>query len=189
MFIIYKLTRNDNKIYIGITKSSRFKTRLHEHSVSNRFKNYNFTHEILERCNTIEDCLQKEKYYVELYDSYNNGLNLSPDGSGNHKCKNFTTLGLKFSRETKNNISKSLKGRIPWNKGKNWVSDNLREQWSKKRKGRCFNSKLNELQVKDIRNIYSTNNNSLFFKKYSKIYNVTTTCLRDIINNKTWKNV
>ncbi|MFW6311600.1 MAG: hypothetical protein ACOC1K_05130, partial [Nanoarchaeota archaeon] len=60
--------------YIGTTNSNRFDIRMKAHENSERFNNHKFSFEILEKSENIE-FLEKEQYYINLYDSYNNGLN------------------------------------------------------------------------------------------------------------------
>lgn len=106
---IYKITSPSGKIYIGqsIDIENRFKTYLRYSCKSQpkllaslkKYGSQNHVYEIIELCN-IGDLSIKEKYYVDLYDSFNNGLNIR-DGGGN---------SAKLSKEQKDKISKSLKG-------------------------------------------------------------------------------
>jgi group I intron endonuclease len=106
---IYKITSPSNKIYIGqsIDIDKRFKTYLRYSCKSqpkllaslNKYGSENHIYEIIELCNANELSI-KEKYYVDLYDSFNNGLNIR-DGGGN---------SAKLSQEQKEKISKSLTG-------------------------------------------------------------------------------
>lgn len=95
--LIYKVTNNkNNKVYIGQTVKSLSQRRsehkhrfLYENSHSkfyNALKKYgweNFTWEIIEESNdwTYETLDEKEKYYIKLYDSINNGYNILEGGN------------------------------------------------------------------------------------------------------------
>ena len=92
---IYKITNKVNgKCYIG--QSINIKKRLSQHK-SQTYRNIhinkilyqaikkygieNFTFDIIEKCetNSLDD---REKYWIEYYDSYNNGYNGTKGGKG-----------------------------------------------------------------------------------------------------------
>lgn len=50
---------------------------------------------------------EQEKHFIEVFDSYNNGYNMTLGGDG--------VVGM--SEESRKKLSKSLKGHTPWNKG------------------------------------------------------------------------
>jgi hypothetical protein len=105
---VYKIIREDNKIYIGITID--FNKRIKNHIRSKRFKELKIkSFEILEQNLTYDEAGKKEEYYINLYDSFNNGLNKSKNGKGNHLAPNFTTRGFKYSEESKKKMSLSAK--------------------------------------------------------------------------------
>ena len=95
--LIYKVTnKQNNKVYIGQTVKSLNQRRsehkhrfLYENSHNkfyNALKKYgwkNFSWEILEESNnwTYETLDEKEKYYIKLYDSINNGYNILEGGN------------------------------------------------------------------------------------------------------------
>jgi len=109
---IYKIISPNGKIYIGqsIDIENRFKTYLRYSCKSQikllaSLKKYgaeNHKYEILIICSKEDLCIQ-EKYFVDLYNSFNsvNGLNIR-DGGGN---------SAKISEEQKLKISNSLKGK------------------------------------------------------------------------------
>lgn len=84
------------KKYIGYT--TNFKKRQNEHLTETRVnlefhnllrKHYeNFTIEILEDNIPISNLSEKEKYYIQLYDSYKNGYNLTKGGNGGFEACN-----------------------------------------------------------------------------------------------------
>lgn len=117
---IYKLTSPSNKCYIGQTINlvERKRTLYNPnkyysgHKLDNAIKKYgieNFQYEIIiqivesskERLREKLDEL--EKFYIEKYDSYNNGYNMTLGGSGSNGC--FQT------EESKRKISEKAKGR------------------------------------------------------------------------------
>ncbi|TXG80802.1 MAG: hypothetical protein E6R13_07545 [Spirochaetes bacterium] len=123
--VIYKITSPNNKIYIGQTidfsqryrkyKSNGFKGQI---KLWNNCQKYNWnpieTIEIIENCLTSE-LNEREKYWINYFDSYENGLNA--DLGGNGKC------GFKHSDETKNKIRLANIGRKHSEKAKQKISE------------------------------------------------------------------
>lgn len=137
--VVYKITRSDNEIYIGITKDPKVRFRRHE--LSERFAIGIKRIEILEEHDNRKDAEEAERKYIEYYDSFYNGLNDTIDGSGNHLSPNFTTLGKKLSEETRKNISKNhaayKDGYVPSMLGKTHSKES-KKRMSKNRKGKIF---------------------------------------------------
>ena len=94
MGYIYKITNDINdKVYIGKTEfdiEKRFqehcrdalKDRNEKRPLYNAMNKYGIEHfkiEEIEQCNDIEN---REKYWIEYYDSYNNGYNATLGGDG-----------------------------------------------------------------------------------------------------------
>jgi len=108
---IYKITNNLNgNSYVGL------KTSLVEESEDyygsgklinqaiDKYGKENFTKEILERDITDFDLLcLREKHFISLYNTKDNGYNMTDGGLGSH--------GYTQSEEHKNKLSQSLKGR------------------------------------------------------------------------------
>lgn len=90
---IYKITNNINgKIYIG--QSTRVKTRWEEHknrpreAIGEAIKKYgfeNFTFEMIEECKEEQQLDEREKYWINYYNSYENGYNLTLGGNSGPK--------------------------------------------------------------------------------------------------------
>lgn len=94
---IYKITNILNgKVYIGQSQDINRRWKEHRYrafqSNAQQYEGYlyrairkygidNFTFEILEECK-IADLDEKEKYYIDLYDSYKNGYNETAGGQG-----------------------------------------------------------------------------------------------------------
>ena len=90
MYHIYRITNIKNdKNYIGLTKNTiegRFDEHkksgydLHEAMIS--LGTHNFSIEEIDSVETIEEATALEKFYVEKYDSFDNGYNMNKGGSG-----------------------------------------------------------------------------------------------------------
>lgn len=91
-------------------QAKKLQKRLYGHKNSERFKGFEFSYEILFESDSHDEILRQEKLFVEKYNSFYDGLNNSIDGSGNHNSPNFTTLGLKFSEETREKIRQKALG-------------------------------------------------------------------------------
>lgn len=144
--IIYKVTNLVNgKLYIGLTTQT-LRERRYGHMFNARnphkgdgdayfynairkYGEHNFKWEVIEiapnfdREEEVMDYLnEREVYWIALYDSYNNGYNLTKGGGGK--------VGFTFNHteETKRKISESNMGRI--------MSKESRERISKSRIGR-----------------------------------------------------
>ena len=108
---IYKITNNlNNKIYIGLKTLTVKESKSYYGSgtaIKNAIKKYgkhNFTKTILEHNVADWDLLkEREQYWIEYYDSYNNGYNMTLGGDG--------TLGHIVSDETKEKLRKAFKGK------------------------------------------------------------------------------
>lgn len=114
---IYKITSPSGKIYIGqsvniLNRFYRYKSYhckmqpyLYNSLVKYGAENHRF--EILQECELIQ-LNDLEKYYIELYSSFDkeNGLNLKNGGDGGGKCSKVTIERLRESH----------KGQKAWNK-------------------------------------------------------------------------
>jgi group I intron endonuclease len=150
MIGIYKIINPKGKIYIGYSKNieRRFKEYLTLRCRSQKFLKESFQtygvenhiYSIIEECD-IENIKKREKYWIEYYNSYKNGLNSNKGGGGvvNHsdesKNKMYKSrLGKKDSLETKIKKSKSHTGKkhskIHSNKGTS-ISEETKQKISK----------------------------------------------------------
>jgi group I intron endonuclease len=135
---IYKITNPKGEVYIGC--SINIHTRWLNYKNNNKttkqpklnksFETYGFENHIFEIIENIDDLLSyREKYWIEFYNSYQNGLNSNSGGGGVDahnentkklisekgklnvgKRKNSHWKGKKRSKENCLNISKSKKG-------------------------------------------------------------------------------
>ena len=132
-YIIYKVTNiTNNKSYIGLTCRD-FETRRYEHiyesNTDSVFKFHqalrkhttnSFTWEILENgLESIKIANEREIYYIQHFDSYSNGYNMTKGGGGRDNYF-FSTLARERMRQAKidkplclnhaNKIGDSLRG-------------------------------------------------------------------------------
>ena len=131
---IYKITNPEGKVYIGQTINLNKRIG----NYKNPRKNWNtaiaisirnngwelHTFEIIEECLVISDkelLNLREIYWINYYDSFNNGLNSTIGGNGTYGYKHTDEhkkkisklfINRQFSEETRSKISKSLKGII-----------------------------------------------------------------------------
>jgi group I intron endonuclease len=107
MIGIYKITNPKGESYIG--QSKNIDKRIKAHKYGEYKKNRKFNKSVLEygwenhvceilcECK-IEDLLKLEEYYIKLYDSVNNGLNLTSGGK-NPKYSDNAKLLMSFQRK------------------------------------------------------------------------------------------
>lgn len=112
---------------------------------------------ILEECKSDKNILNKqEQYWIDYYDSYNNGYNLTAGGDG--------TFGVKCSDEKKMKISKANTGRRNTQEQKARISKALLNSPNVLRgeKHPYYHKKLNEKEISRLRSglkKYYENNN------------------------------
>lgn len=94
---IYKITNKINhKVYIGQSQNifkrwdeHRYSRNCDERPLYRAFRKYgleNFIFEIIEIC-AIEELNEKEIFWIQYYDSYNKGYNLTPGGDHSSKIQ------------------------------------------------------------------------------------------------------
>ena len=129
---IYKTTNLINgKIYIGKKKSNKFLDNNYLGSgkiIRQAIEKYgkdNFSVELLEKCDSLDALNEKEKYYIEYYNSQNLtiGYNISFGGDGGITWGNdkHPFKDKHHTEESKRKNSEHCKGRVPWNKGKKGI--------------------------------------------------------------------
>lgn len=156
---VYKITRIDDKEYIGITIN--LNKRFRDHSHTERFSLGIKEKLVLIECDDYKEAEIWEEFYINLYDTFNNGLNKSKNGKGNHCAPNFTTLGFKYSEESRkkmsdNNWLKDGKNPSP-NKGM-IHKDDIKKQWSEKRKRIMWRERTIPIDTAlEIQNNYKNN--------------------------------
>lgn len=119
MAYIYKITNKLNgKIYIGKTEytiEKRWKEHISKvdayagkrplYSALKKYGIDNFSLEKIEECNS-EEVDEKEKYWIEFYDSYENGYNATLGGEGVSLCNNNIIFALWNNNKTITEICK-----------------------------------------------------------------------------------
>jgi group I intron endonuclease len=122
--IIYKTTNLINgKIYIGKdTKNNPtyLGSGVLLKKAIDKYGKENFIKEIIEKCNEHDILNEREKYWINVFDSKNTliGYNIAEGGHG----------GLTYTDETRKRISEMFKGRF--------VSEETKQKMSKSRKGK-----------------------------------------------------
>ena len=108
-FVIYRfLNKINNKSYVGNSKNvnRRFSDHYRNYlkrvnHLSNAISKYgfiNFNVEILEICSSSEDMDIREKYYIDKFDSYNNGYNKTSNGKPLSKKLSYKEISDHFKK-------------------------------------------------------------------------------------------
>jgi len=132
---IYKITNKINgKSYIGKTVDlhKRIVTHLwrlengthpnpHLQRAFDKYGKNRFVFEVLERCRE-EDLSDKEMFFINKYNSFGNGYNLTAGGDG--------AAGRKLKEETKTRISQANKGRKRTKEQREKISEAGKKLWS-----------------------------------------------------------
>jgi group I intron endonuclease len=214
---IYKITNKETGlIYVGCTINS-LKKRFGEHlyrcfktdyksKLYNSIKKYgveNFTIELIEECE-LSVIYETEKKYVELYDSYKNGLNSTIGGEG---CLGYThspEIRKKISENTKNGNShkgktydelyggnadvEREKRRLSVKNGWGSISDEDRKNRINKAKETI--QKNSKYGVELVREIKQKINEGLKVKELKKIYpQVRENFFYELKNGRSWTNI
>lgn len=210
---IYRIySDKTNKSYIGSTWKS-FKGRWKQHldklnrnnhpsqKLQNDYNLYgtdSFTCEIIEVIESQEILLEREKYYIELYNSYKSGYNANPDlslspmmneesrikSSETHK-KQWEELKQSMSPEEFEKYKKEycektgfVKGREPWNKGIKMTEEQTKNMKKPKKNG--VSQAMKEVHIK---NGQRTRDRSDYIIVYDKENNWLNTfwCTADLV--------
>ena len=198
------LTRlNDQKNYIGSTTSRKFGYRMGQHKRSKKFSESDFDSKIIFECDSYDQCLDMEESMISYYDTYQNGLNKTRNGAGNHCSPKFTTKGLKFSEETRAKIAAAGRRKTPKIGWKH--SEEIKAHWSKTRSGEKH-SVLNEETARKIITLYlskphietagkrhskgygrTATYESAFSRFYASEFGVKFYVIKNLICRKSWK--
>ena len=102
MWCVYLITRDDNQKYVGKTSLMRLKNRMSAHKKDDVFVGHIFKYEILSIADSHDEILEYETHYVQILNTFENGLNKTKHGKGfGHSSSKFTTLGKEFTEEHK----------------------------------------------------------------------------------------
>jgi len=134
---IYKIVCLDNnKIYIGSSQTVRQRIINHKSDLRsnkhqnthlqrawNKYQENGFKFELIQYCD-IEVLLEREQFYIDLYNCYKTGFNRMPQAA--------SPRGRKYTEEEKQ--KRALTRKSPWNKGlKNPCSKEVVEEAQRKR--------------------------------------------------------
>lgn len=191
-YYVYLYQNNINqKIYIG--KTSNLSKRAEHHKLVAKYgvEKYkgsysyfqtalakygfeNFSFYIMGIFKDEQECLEKEKLWIAYFKSNNRqfGYNITEGGEG--------ISGYKHTDETKKHLSKVMSGRTR-------SAKSIALSVSKTQGELSSNSKLTELQIKEIKIKYATGNYT--YKQLSKEYNVSPQQLNRIVLGKRWKHL
>ena len=145
---------------------------MYDHAKSKKF-NWEFDIVVLDSYSTRSESEEAEEKFIEEYDTYYNGLNATKGGKGwGHNSPKFTTLGYKYSEESKRKMSESAKARaeregfeqrsIASKRGWENGGEEYRKHMSDIRKGkRLRKPKLTDDQVEEIRKDFEKQKDSL----------------------------
>jgi group I intron endonuclease len=105
--IIYKITSPSGRIYIGQTinllrRKSRYrrlscKSQPHLYNSLSKYGFDNHIFEVIEEDIEREMLDERECFYIEKYDSFNNGMNMTSGGGSNHKRSPETIEKLRIA--------------------------------------------------------------------------------------------
>jgi group I intron endonuclease len=152
MFIYKVINLINDKCYIGQTQNT-VEERWKEHIYDSQFKDFkfyrairkygseNFKVEVLEEVSTTQELNEREKFWIQYYDSYKNGYNSTLGGEdnpmnyqenrdkvGKSKIGNKNWLGKVHTEETKQKMSEIAKGRKMLDVSKNKLSQTRKEK-------------------------------------------------------------
>ena len=190
---IYKITNKINsKCYIGQTTRSvkvrwlehtkyHLTARSHCRKLANALRKYGideFIVEVIDTAISVEELNDKEVYWVQFYDSINNGYNLVVGGDNKlisdetRQKLSESGKGRVQSLETREKIASAQRGNKNHNFGKK-ASRETKLKWSKARKGR---PKSEEHK----RKIGIGNSKKIICHENNKTYNSITEACKDL---------
>jgi len=163
---IYKIeNKNNGKLYVG--SSNNIKHRLYQHkrllkkgehhsvklqNAYNKYSGNNFIFDIIEILDDESLLIEREQYWIDTLNSYDNGYNSRPiaDSPLGIKCSEETKKKISefhkkrirkpHTEETKRKLSEHFKGKTGPNKGKK-MSEETKKKISESKKGKSSNRK------------------------------------------------
>jgi group I intron endonuclease len=188
--IIYKVTNLVNgKVYIGLTTQTLTKRKNNHlceafslesdyvfHRALRKYGKENFSWEVIDNANTLEELKEKEKYWILYYNSYihsdnSNGYNMTIGGEGNN--------GLKLSDETKKKLSELHKGKKASEESKKKLSEAFRGS----------NHPLSKLTEDDVLVIKELIKNGVSQTEIAKNFNIERSAIYAIKSGQNWSHV
>jgi group I intron endonuclease len=207
--LIYKLTNIvNNKIYIGCTTTSlnkRFNLHIRRSKNNKNNKLYNsirkygidnFTIEQIEECEN-DILFEREIYYINLFDTYNNGLNSTLGGEGclgYHHTEETKELLSNITKENRKNISYVLLYGEKSTIEKDKRSESLQIYWNnlttEEYNIRIKNMNVTKHNKEDIKNIKKLFSNGYKVKDIHTLYpTFKISYLYDIKSGRRCKNI
>jgi hypothetical protein len=206
MIGIYKITSPSGKIYIG--QSINIEKRFNQYKNMNKkgigiylynsIKKHgweNHKKEIIEEC-SIEQLDEREIYYINCYNTINEGLNLKEGGGfgcHNDETKNLIRLkaiGRKLSKEAKQKISQSKIGN-KYNLGRKH-SDEIKQsfKYKNRKKGKITPERNKKIKEKLQKPILQYDLNGNFIKEWisqteaSQVLNINQPSISNCLKNR-----
>ena len=227
MIGIYKITNKINQhSYIGLSTNIEKRIKYHKtpynwqresnkalYQAILKYGIDNFTFEILEECK-VSELDDKEKYYIQLYDTYKNGYNMTTGGENNHgdahplhklTKEDIIDIRLRYDNlERKKDVYQLYRDRIGesgfskiW-KGETWT-DIMMDVYTPENKEYHLHDTANKgsqngrskLTEEDVRNIRLRRKNS---EKLSDVYEdykdkLTKGSFTNVWSYRNWKNI
>ncbi|UGO50702.1 homing endonuclease [Bacillus phage vB_BanS_Sophrita] len=192
---IYMIENVSNKKkYIGQTVDIKKRMERHKQNMRNgiqsklysamrKYGEDGFTLSILEAVYSKEEADEAEKFYIELFDTFNSdGYNMTAGGDGFVKGENHPMYGKKHSEESRRKIGLGHKGKF--------VSDETREKLSALAKNRYVgennpNVKLTEKEVLEIIELINTKQYEL--QEIAEMFCVKPAQISKINCGRAWK--
>lgn len=196
--IIYRAYIEDGRSYIGQTvkklqrrinehKCNSKKPKFHFHNAIAKYGIDTFKWEVLQECESLEELNNAEVYWINKFNSIENGFNHREGGFNSKMCED-TRLKLSEDRKgagnpmfgkssavrgkgnlyAENIPTKFKKGNIPWNKG---IKSNV-------------TIKLDFEKAEKIRELY---NSGILIKNICQEFEIKPNTVYDIIANRIWK--
>jgi group I intron endonuclease len=150
---IYKITNPTGRVYIGQTinytnrmrayRNGHCKTqrRVYNSFLSHGYENHKF--EIVEKCEESQ-LVERERYWIEFYDSCNNGMNLNYGGAS-YRMLDETKKLMSIRRKLNPTGVVGNKGENHYNWGKK-ATEVQRQRLSEAKKGKCSGAKSNSFK-------------------------------------------
>jgi predicted GIY-YIG superfamily endonuclease len=153
---VYKVTRSDGLEYVGTTVN--LNKRISEHAKTKRFESGILKFEVLDQTEDYQHALSLEEEYISKFDTYKNGLNLTPNGGKLDDDGKFNTFGMKFDETTKTKMQTNLWCKTgSYDRSGRKLSDQTKSKIREKQIGRCHvkdQRKITEENVQYIRKVY-----------------------------------
>jgi predicted GIY-YIG superfamily endonuclease len=154
---VYKITRTDGLEYIGITIN--LNKRINEHLKTSRFDSGILKFEVLDQTEDYQHALKLEEEYITKFNTYENGLNLTPNGGKLGDDGKFNTFGMKFSEDTKDKMCRNHWSKTgSYNQSGRKLAEQTKSKIRDKQIGRCHakdQRKITEEQARDIVDAYN----------------------------------